>query len=137
MTPLEKAEAKKALMREKGIEMIPRTRVEIMLDAPTINRAVRVFCWQCNGYISTGGKNCAVKECPLWLFRAGSTKAKAEEVELFRKAFRHDMQAVKEYSPDHHRAAMAAIEAAKALGIDADAEGDEETIGETPEETQK
>lgn len=136
MEGIEKAKAKRAIMREKGIEMIPRTAVEKMIDNPRIGRAVRVFCWQCGGYTTAGIADCGCVECPLWLFRR-SIVPKAEELTQFRERFRAEMEAVGEYDPEHHRKAKEAAEAAKSLGIDADAEGDEETQGETPEEKQK
>ena len=69
-----------------------RSSVEKFLDEPTIGRAVRRFCYECNGFSNQHATNCETTNCALWLFRHGKIAAKEEELPTWQKAHKRWLQ---------------------------------------------
>ena len=91
------AQVKLAELRAAGLM---RTPLEKFLDDPRPLRAIRRFCYECQGYSATAATACPVKTCPLWLFRRGSGVIREEELAPWRKAYRAWMERVGELATD-------------------------------------
>lgn len=89
--------AKTAELRAAGLM---RTPLEKFLDDPRPLRAIRRFCYECQGYSAPAATACPVKTCPLWLFRRGSGVIREEELAPWRKAYRAWMERVGELATD-------------------------------------
>lgn len=77
-----------------------RTPLEKFLDDPRPLRALRRFCYECQGYSASAATACPVKTCPLWLFRRGSGVIREEELAPWREAYRAWMERVGELATD-------------------------------------
>lgn len=73
-----------------------RSTAEKFLDEPTICRAVRRFCYECNGFSNLHATNCENTNCALWLFRHGKIVPKAEELSVWQKAHKRWLQSAGE-----------------------------------------
>ena len=73
-----------------------RSSVEKFLDEPTIGRAVRRFCYECNGFSLHHATSCESTNCALWLFRHGKTIPREEELPVWRKAHKRWLQSTGE-----------------------------------------
>lgn len=91
------ANAKTAELRAAGLM---RTPLEKFLDDPRPLRALRRFCYECQGYSASAATACPVKTCPLWLFRRGSGVIREEELAPWREAYRAWMERVGELATD-------------------------------------
>lgn len=91
------AQIKRAELRAAGLM---RTPLEKFLDDPRPLRAVRRFCYECQGYSAQAATACPVKTCPLWLFRRGSGVIREEELAPWREAYRAWMERVGELATD-------------------------------------
>ena len=87
------AQVKLAELRAAGLM---RTPLEKFLDDPRPLRAIRRFCYECNGYSHPAATNCENASCPLWLFRRGSSIIREAELPKWRKAYREWMKAAGE-----------------------------------------
>lgn len=83
------AQAKRAELRAAGLMKTP---LEKFLDDPRPLRAIRRFCYECNGYCHSAATNCENASCPLWLFRRGSSIIREAELPKWRKAYREWMK---------------------------------------------
>ena len=83
------ARAKRAELRAAGLMKTP---LEKFLDDPRPLRAIRRFCYECNGYCHSAATNCENASCPLWLFRRGSSIIREAELPKWRKAYREWMK---------------------------------------------
>jgi len=79
-----------------GEEMVKTNPVEKFLKNPKALRAIKMFCWECNGYNRGLTKGCENGECPLWLFRSGSANRDEDDISKFKTAYRNHMQDVGE-----------------------------------------
>lgn len=75
------ARAKQAELRAAGLLKTP---LERFLDNPRPLRAIRRFCYECNGYSHAAATNCENSNCALWLFRRGSSVITPEELPTWR-----------------------------------------------------
>lgn len=105
------AKASKGASRDRMLELhkqqaelraagLMRTPLEKFLDDPRPLRAVRRFCYECQGYSAPAATACPVKTCPLWLFRRGSGVIREEEFAPWREAYRAWMERVGELATD-------------------------------------
>ena len=83
------AQVKRAELRAAGLMKTP---LEKFLDDPRPLRAIRRFCYECNGYCHSAATNCENASCPLWLFRRGSSIIREAELPKWRKAYREWMK---------------------------------------------
>lgn len=83
------AQVKLAELRAAGLMKTP---LEKFLDDPRPLRAIRRFCYECNGYCHSAATNCENAGCPLWLFRRGSSVIQKAELPKWRKAYREWMK---------------------------------------------
>ena len=87
------AQARNKELRENG-EL--RSPAEKFLDEPTIGRAVRRFCYECNGFSNQHATNCESTNCALWLFRHGKITANEDELPIWQKAHKRWLQSAGE-----------------------------------------
>jgi hypothetical protein len=73
-----------------------RSPAEKFLDEPTIGRAVRRFCYECNGFSHQHATNCESTNCALWLFRHGKITATEDELPVWQKAHKRWLQSAGE-----------------------------------------
>jgi hypothetical protein len=73
-----------------------RSSAEKFLDEPTIGRAVRRFCYECNGFSNQHATNCESSNCALWLFRHGKITANEDELPVWQKAHKRWLQSAGE-----------------------------------------
>ena len=99
LTPIQRAILKQKELRDSGM-LISRSPVEKFLDNPRAGRAIKMFCYQCNGYSRRLANSCPDSSCPLWLFRKGTRIFKQEELEQWRKHYSAFMKSVGEFGPD-------------------------------------
>lgn len=94
LTPLQKAHLRQKELREAGV--LNRTPVEKFIDRPRLGRAVKMFCYECNGYSRAQANTCPDQSCPLWLFRKGKSSPDANEVPGWQQAYAAKMKSVDE-----------------------------------------
>ena len=94
---LEKAREKAKQLKEAGVKLYRRP-LEKFIENPRIGRAVRMFCFECNGYSQYAATNCETKSCPIWLFRKGKHTPDPEELEDWQKAYAEHMKQTGEFS---------------------------------------
>ena len=101
LTPLQKAHLRAKELREAGI--VTRTPAEKFIDRPRLGRAVKMFCYECNGYSRAQANTSPDQSCPLWLFRKGKSTPSADEVPGWQQQYANHMKDVgeldKAYSP--------------------------------------
>jgi hypothetical protein len=73
-----------------------RSSAEKFLDEPRMHRAVRRFCYECNGFSNQHATNCENTNCALWLFRHGKTIPREEELPVWQKAHKRWLQSAGE-----------------------------------------
>ena len=83
-------------LRESGNH---KSTAERFIDNPRIHRAVRRFCWECNGFSPYHASNCENTNCALWLFRHGKTIVRDEELPVWQDAHKRWLQKVGEWKP--------------------------------------
>lgn len=94
---LEKAREKAKQLKEAGVNLYRRP-LEKFIENPRIGRAVRMFCFECNGYSQYAATNCETKSCPIWLFRKGKHTPDPEELEAWQEAYAEHMKQAGEFS---------------------------------------
>lgn len=73
-----------AELKAKGEYVAPvRNPQQKFLDDPRPLRAIRRFCYECNGFNNADATNCQNRDCALWLFRRGSSVIKGGELEIW------------------------------------------------------
>jgi hypothetical protein len=97
LTPIQLAQQKMQQMREAGI-MPVRNPVKRFVENPKIGRAVKMFCYECNGYSRSAANNCENSDCPLWLFRRGKHSPDENELERWRENYTAHMTAAGEFT---------------------------------------
>ena len=98
LTPLQKAQLKQKEMRQAGL-LTTRSPLEKFVTNPRLGRAVKFFCYECNGYSRSAANNCENKDCALWLFRKGRSTPDAIEVEEWRQIYLNHMKNIGEDNP--------------------------------------
>lgn len=73
-----------------------KSTAERFIENPRIHRAVRRFCYECNGFSRHHATNCESSNCALWLFRHGRTIPREEELPVWRKAHKRWLQSAGE-----------------------------------------
>lgn len=96
MTPIQRATLKQKELRDAGM-LVSRSPVEKFIDSPRIGRAVKMFCYECNGYSRSLANTCENLDCPLWLFRRGKQTPDPAEVPLWQKKYTAHMKSAGEY----------------------------------------
>lgn len=102
-----KAKANKGASRDRMLELqkqkaelraagLMRSPLEKFIDDPRPLRAIRRFCYECNGYSLAAATNCENSNCPLWLFRRGSSIIQDAELPKWRRAYAAWMKAAGE-----------------------------------------
>lgn len=90
LTPLQKAHLRQKELREAGVNN--RTPIEKFIDRPRLGRAVKMFCYECNGYSRSQANTCPNQSCPLWLFRKGKSTPTADEVPSWQREYANHMK---------------------------------------------
>ena len=85
---------KRKELRENGLLRSP---AEKFLEEPTIGRAVRRFCWECNGFSYSLANTCPNTNCPLWIFRHGKLNPIDDELPIWQDAHKRWLQKVGEW----------------------------------------
>ena len=96
LTPIQRAILKQKELRESGM-LVNRSPVEKFIDDPRIGRAVKMFCYECNGYSRSLANSCTSTDCPLWLFRKGKRIPDQSEIDVWRKKYAAHMKSIGEY----------------------------------------
>ena len=78
------AQIKIAELRAAGLMRSP---LEKFLDDPRPLRAIRRFCYECNGFSLAAATNCETSTCPLWLFRRGSGVIVHDELPTWKTSY--------------------------------------------------
>lgn len=96
LTPIEKAQLRQKELREQGI-VVNRDPNQKFIDNPRPMRAIRRFCWECNGYSLSEATKCQNTNCELWLFRFGKSNPKEDELPAWRNAYAKHLKVVGEW----------------------------------------
>lgn len=77
-----------------------KTPLQKFIADPRPLRAIRRFCYECNGFSQSEATNCTTKNCPLWLFRRGSSIIHPEKLRPWQHAYGQWMNMANETDRD-------------------------------------
>ena len=80
----EKVEKNREELQRRGYD-VNSIKLIKFLQKPTLNKAVKWECYECQGYSWNEAKNCNNKACPLYCFAFGRGKNKKAIMEHYRQ----------------------------------------------------